>query len=135
MNLLIIGGLLIVAAAAIIGAILLGINEQRTEATRSISVKPSPSTESSQLVTRKLEDEPVLVRPNAPAREEEQRLPSLNGQFHELAGEIRTLHQQAWQLEQRLSILTEMVDHIENTQGDHLSFQEGSHPTSDNTLV
>lgn len=145
MNLLIIGGLLIVAAAAIIGAILLGISEQRTTVAHNTSVSQPVPAESNQLVTRKLEDEPALARTNLPAmgetttttlprsmeaRGEEQPLPSLNGQFHELAGEIRTLHQQAWQLEQRLSILTEMVDHLENTQSGHTSFEEGSHPAS-----
>lgn len=34
-------------------------------------------------------------------------------QFHELADEIRELHQHACDLEQRLSTLTEMVDHFE----------------------
>ncbi len=145
MNLLIIGGLLAIAAVAIIGAILLGMSGQRAETVRNTSFKQPISTSSSDLATRKLVEEqatttsrPNLSTPgesNLPARGEGQRLSSLNGQFMELASEIRTLHQQAWQLEQRLSILTEMVDHIERTQGGRISIEEESHRTSDNTLA
>ena len=145
MNLLIIGGLLVVAAAAIIGAVLIGMSEQRTQRTRNASLKQPTSTASSDLATHKLIEEPTTTasRPNfpttresnLPSRGEDQRLSSLNGQFHELASEIRTLHQQASQLEQRLSILTEMVDHIERTQGGRISIEEETAPTSDNTLA
>ena len=143
MNLLIIGGLLVVAAAAIIGAVLIGMSEQRTQRARNASLKQPTSTASSDLATRKLVEEPTTTRPNLPttresnlpSRGEDQRLSSLNGQFHELASEIRTLHQQASQLEQRLSILTEMVDHIERTQGGRISIEEEIAPTSDNTLA
>ena len=143
MNLLIIGGLLIVAAAAIIGAVLIGMSEQRAETARNARLKQPPSTVD--LTTRKLVEEPTTTtsRTNLPttresdltSRGEHQRLSSLNGQFQELASEIRTLHQQAWQLEQRLSILTEMVDHIERTQGGRISIEEEAAPRSDNTLT
>ena len=145
MNLLIIGGLLVVAAAAIIGAVLIGMSEQRTQRTRNASLKQPTSTASSDLATHKLIEEPTTTtsRPNLPttrennlpSRGEDQRLSSLNGQFHELASEIRTLHQQASQLEQRLSILTQMVDHIERTQGGRFSIEEETASTSDNTLA
>ena len=145
MNLLIIGGLLVVAAAAIIGAVLIGMSEQRTERARNGRLKQPTSTASSDLSARKLMEEPTTTasRPNfpttresnLPSRGEDQRLSSLNGQFHELASEVRTLHQQASQLEQRLSILTEMVDHIERTQGGRFTIEEETAPTSDNTLA
>ena len=145
MNLLIIGGLLVVAAAAIIGAVLIGMSEQRAETARNASLKQPISTASSDMTTRKLVEEPTTTasRPNfpttresnLPSRGEDQGLSSLNGQFHELVSEIRTLHQQALQLEQRLSILTEMVDHIERTQGGRFSIEEETTPTSDNTLA
>lgn len=143
MNLLIIGGLLVVAAAAIIGAVLIGLSEQRTEAARNASLKQPISSASGDLTTRKLVEEPNTSRPNLlttresnlPPSGEDHHLSSLNGQLHELASEIRTLHQQAWQLEQRLSILTETVDHIERTQGGRISIEEESPPTSDNTLA
>lgn len=40
----------------------------------------------------------------------------LNGQFHELATELRTLHQQSLELRQRLGALTEIADHLEHLQ-------------------
>ena len=143
MNLLIIGGLLVVAAAAILGAVLIGISEQRAETARKASLKQPISTASDDLTTRKLVEEPNTSRPNLlttresnlPSSGEDHHLSSLNGQFHELASEIRTLHQQAWQLEQRLSILTETVDQIDRTQGGRISIEEESPPTSDNTLA
>jgi hypothetical protein len=144
-NLLIIGGLLVIAAAAIIGAVIIGISEQRTERARNASLKQPTSTASIDLTERNLVEEPTTTtsRPNLPttrennlpSRGEDQRLSSLNGQFHELASEVRTLHQQASQLEQRLSILTEMVDHIERTQGGRISIEEETAPMSDNTLA
>jgi hypothetical protein len=126
MNVLLIGGLLVVAAAAVIGAILLGRSDQGAEGTRSTSGShPPPFTESSQLVTRKLEDEPATaLAGRAKAREEERPLPFLNGQFHELASELRTLHQQSIEFGQRLSTLTEIVDHLERTQAESASLEE-----------
>lgn len=40
----------------------------------------------------------------------------LNGQFHEMLSELETLHQQAADLERRLSTLKEMAYHIERSQ-------------------
>ena len=142
-NLLIIGGLLAVAAVAIIGAVLIGISEQRAETARNARSKQPAPTISGDLAERKRVEEPALLRSNSstprgsnlPTVGEDQHLSSLNGQFRELAGEIRTLHQQAWQLEQRLSILTEMVDHIEQTQDGRIRVEDESHPASDNTLA
>src|SRR5207248_7032749 len=100
--------------------------------------------ERSEPVTRRLVNEPATTRPrsNLPAAGEtslssrgtEEFLPSLNGQFREMANEIRALHEQAWQLEQRLSGLTEMVDHIERTHSDRISIEEEP-PASDTTHV
>src|SRR5437588_4460106 len=90
-NLLIIGGLLIVAAAAIIDAVLIGMTEQRTERARNGRLKQPTSTASSDLSARKLMEEPTTTasRPNFPTTREsnlpssgeDQRLSSLNGQF------------------------------------------------------
>jgi hypothetical protein len=49
-----------------------------------------------------------------------------------MANEIRALHEQAWQLEQRLSVLTEMIEHIERTQSGKISIEEES-PAPDTT--
>lgn len=135
MNLLIIGGLLVVAAAALIGAVLIGISEQRNERAHHASLRQPASTASNDLATHKLVEAPATRESNLPSRGEKQHISSLNGQFHELASEIRTLHQQASQLQQRLSILTEMVDHIESTQDGRISIEEEAAPASDNTLA
>ena len=144
MNVLILGGLLLVAAAAIIGAILLGISEQRAEGASQRSTEPPVAQASPPpLITRQLGDEVAASSPvpspqaettttalprSEQARKEEAGLPSLNGQVYELADEIRALHQQAWQLEQRLSVLTEVMGHIENRSPEPLSFEEGAYP-------
>lgn len=45
--------------------------------------------------------------------------PSLNGQFREFADELHALHEQAWELEQRILSLTEILDRMGNTQEQH----------------
>lgn len=139
MNLLIIGGLLAVGVLAIIGAVLLGISEQRVEQSRRNS-EPAPALHANRNPTVKLRplEEAANSRTTATETtlapvEREQGLSRLNGQFHELVGEIRSLHQQAQNLERRLGVLTEMVDHIEHTQSNHTSVEEDTHVTSDHT--
>jgi hypothetical protein len=149
-NVLILGGLLLVAAAAIIGAVLLGVSEQRAEVRRHSSGQaPLPQESQPPLVTRPLEDEAAASSPplspggettttlarGVEATEEEHGPPSLNGQVHELAGEMRALHRQAWQLEQRLNALVEVVEQMENGSSEHHSFEEGPHPTSEKRLI
>jgi hypothetical protein len=60
----------------------------------------------------------------ADSQDEEPMLPLANGQLHELAAELRTLHQQALDLGQRLSVLTEIADHIERGQASRVSVME-----------
>ena len=142
MNILLVGGLLLVGIAAILGAVFLAISDQRKETARANSLKLDSDNRSSVPsaptvpVVPPAQKEPVppssttattATRPNRPStgksslmldsRQDEgvEKLPALNGQFHELANEIRSLHQQAWQLEQRLSVLTEMVNHVEHS--------------------
>ena len=52
------------------------------------------------------------------------QLYALNGQFRELAAELRTLYQQAWDLERRLRVLMEMADRIEDRQDSQISIEE-----------
>jgi hypothetical protein len=42
-----------------------------------------------------------------------------DGQVHELTTQLQALHEEARQLSQRLSILTEMAEHIEERQSNH----------------
>jgi hypothetical protein len=51
---------------------------------------------------------------------------ALNGQFHELANELRTLHAYAIELEQRLGVLSGIADNIEHTQARHVYIEEES---------
>lgn len=137
MNLLIIGGLLGVTLLAIIGIVVLVMGESRAQNSSS----PSPA---SARTTRRLEPEPAITREvsEIPAptqqrslapRETTTGLPSmsgahsvarLNGQIHELVNELRTLHQQAGELEQRLQVLTEVVERIEQAQSRQVSVEE-----------
>ena len=137
MNLLIIGGLLVVGVLAISGAVLLSLSEQRAETTRkNHELLPAlPTNRNLTVKLRPLEEavdsQPAEAETTLATIEGEQAPSTLNGQFHELAGEIRSLHQQAQSLEQRLGVLTEMVDHIEHSQGNRTSNEEEAHPSSD----
>ena len=57
------------------------------------------------------------ARPAQPVYEKEQPLRvHLNGQFHELTQGLRSLQQQATEMEQRLSSLNQMLESIERNQ-------------------
>lgn len=150
MNLLIIGGLFAVAILAIIGIVLLFLSERGAEAARKAnahSVTPPvaqttrptvPLTpEQSEPMPHPVAKEPVIQRRTFPRKgetsgtdhEKNSLLPMLNGQFHEFVDELRDLHQQAWELEHRLSTLTQMVDRIERTQANSISIEEDNEET------
>ena len=146
MNLLIIGGLFAVAILAVVGIVFLSLSERNAEAVRKANTQPATppiarsarptvpltATEDREPAPHTAAKEPVIQRQrfsrksetNSADREENQLLPMLNGQFHEFVDELRDLHQQAWELEQRLSVLTQMVDHIERTQANRISIEE-----------
>ncbi len=153
MNILIIGGLFAVAILAIIGIVLLFLGERGAEAARKASMQsPAPTVAKSARPTapltpadnhepaaRPVAKEPVIQRRTFPRQaeaasadadhEENALLPMLNGQFHEFVDELRDLHQQAWELEHRLSTLTQMVDRIERSQAHHISIEEDDEET------
>lgn len=174
MNILIVGGLLILGIAAVLGAVFLAISDQRQETTRVNGLKLASEVKQStptvpiappvppvQPVQKELV--PPQTAPTVTTSDHQppskttlvlngmqhedvndmENLPAFNGQFHELANEVRSLHQQAWQLEQRLSVLTEMVNHFEGSQlpDDHYDVEEadeegqGTHIPSENTIV
>lgn len=143
MNLLIIAGLLAVALVAILVAVLLSINEQQAEKVRSQdAIRPSKSApatevEANNAVTGNTPNLTALSaapQKDALAGTDGQMLPALNGQFREFASELRSLHQQASELEQRLRGMTEMVGRIENTRANHISIEEETrtHSQADN---
>lgn len=134
MSLLIIGGLFALGVVAILGAILLGIGEQRRENARTNAHSaPVPLPVDERTASLPQAAAPLttarptipLDRPNTRlSHEEPPDYPALNGQFHELADEIRELHRQAWDLEQRLSTLTDTIARIERLQNGHTSIEE-----------
>lgn len=134
MNLLIVGGLFGVAILAIIGIVLLMVGERNAEATRAASTQPVAASAPEQrqptstLVTGKL----VPREPDAPEKEKtsvegldtNSLVPALNGQFHEFVAELRDLHRQAWEIEQRLSVLTKLVERAQTDARHHVNIKE-----------
>ena len=131
MNLLIIAGLLGLALVAVLVAVLLGISEQQAEKARANNAKALPASppvtateaETGKVVTNNT-PAPATTQKNVLVDSDEQMLPALNGQFRKFASELRSLHQQAWELEQRLRGMTEIVDRIENTRANNISIEE-----------
>lgn len=134
MNILILGGLFALGIVAILVVVVLARGEQGQNKARANGigvqapspVEPHPTSDPevpaisrSQRLTVPLDRTPALV-----GLDEQPTSVRLNQQFHELADEIRALHQHAWDLEQRLSALTEMVDHVERVQNGHTSVEE-----------
>ena len=123
MTLLIIGGLLAVALLAILGAVFLGMSEQRADKARTNGGANAGSTSYSTVIAqqptenRQLEQS-TTIRQGIPSSTEKsvhsteinQQPYALNGQFHELAVELQTLYQHAWELERRLRTLAEVAD-------------------------
>ncbi len=148
MTLLIIGGLLIVALLAILGAVFLSVSEQRADKARTngsvtISSSATPLVEQSSAASRVAERAtplrqnlpPTAERPLSPTGGDQQQY-ALNGQFHELAVELQTLYQHAWELERRLRTLAEVADRIEKTNSNQIGIEEEIHSQSsaDSTL-
>jgi hypothetical protein len=122
MNMLIIGGLAVVAVAAVVGLIFLLMSERRTAlastraadiptATALPAVRREPESERDTTPTQ--QSASVSVEGALPAEEVQHPFPILNGQFHELAAELRTLHQQSEEIERRLSLVNEMIARVE----------------------
>jgi hypothetical protein len=133
-NILILGGLFALGIVAILVVVVLARGEQGQNKARANGtgeqapspVEPHPTSDPevpaisrSQRLTVPPDRTPALM-----GLDEQPTSVRLNQQFHELADEIRALHQHAWDLEQRLSALTEMVDHVERVQNGHTSVEE-----------
>ncbi|MBE3561809.1 MAG: hypothetical protein IMW89_21700 [Ktedonobacteraceae bacterium] len=127
MNMLIIGGLIAAGLLALVGVVALSSGEksaasparnaaQKTAKQSKATTTPLPAVDTAEQ--------------RLPARREEESLPFMfNGQMRELAAELRALHQQALELGQRLNVLTEIADHIEQrAQATHISVTEDEHP-------
>ena len=149
MTLLIIGGLLAVALLAILGAVFLGMSDQRAEKARangSVTISSSSATPlvEQQSATSRATLSAAPTGQNLPPTAERSLRPTgdgqqqyaLNGQFHELAVELQTLYQHAWELERRLRTLAEVADRIEKTNSNQIGIEEEIHSQSsaDSTL-
>ena len=149
MTLLIIGGMLIVALLAILGAVFLSISDQRSnkeQANGNVivsspgtvplveqSLAASPATEKT--IPQRQNHPPTSERPLSTIGGSSQTY-TLNGQFHELTVELQTLYQHAWELERRLRTLSEVADRIEKTHNGQTGIEEQiqAQPSPDSTL-
>jgi len=149
MALLIIGGMLLLALLAILGAVFLSVSDQRAnkaQANGNVTIS-SPGTiplvEQSSAASPAMEktipqrqnQPPTLERPLGTIGGSQQPY-ALNGQFHELTVELQTLYQHAWELERRLRTLAEVADRIEKTHNDQIDIEEQIHaqPSTENAL-
>ena len=140
MTLLIIGGMLIVALLAILGAVFLSVSDQRAnkEPSHGNVTVNSPGTiplVAQSSVASPAMEKTIPQRQNQPPTSERplnsttdgQQPFALNGQFHELTVELQTLYQHAWELERRLRTLAEVADRIEKTNNNPIVTQEEMH--------
>lgn len=122
MNILIIGGLLGLAVVAILGAVLLGIGEDRAEKVQKASAGASatallPQQSQSRHLSAPegvpvVPATPIVTRPTIPLPPfpENESLASLNGQVREITDELRTLALRAGELEQHLNLLSDRLE-------------------------
>ncbi len=142
MNTLIIGGLFALALLAIIGLVFLLRSETRTPQVpvTKVNNEPLQVSETAQVASAGAPTQPGLPAPREevattpqvlPVQQPvQQRFPIANGQFHKLSDELHSLHTQAQEIEQRLSVLTEMIERMENNQRQFVSLDEQeSHST------
>ena len=123
MNLLIVGGLLVFGLLAILGAALLARGEKgAAETVKKPAAAPEPAENGGSEAEAAAKD--GAMGQNLPVPQEETQPASLNGQFHELATELRTLYQETQKLERRLNLLVKIANHIEYVQQEHISVQE-----------
>ena len=140
MNTLIIGGLFALALLAILGVIFLIRGESRTPKipVTKMDNEPLKMRETAQIAAGGAPTQPVLPAPKeevlsqniVPMQQKVSSFPVANGQFHKLSVELHALHAQAQDVEHRLSILTEMIERVEQDQSHYVKVDEEiSHPT------
>ena len=135
MSTLIIGVLFVVALVAIIALVFVLRSEPRS--TGTVPANPAASatpdvapTNQPDTVTKTNESTPSIATaptaPSVPTSTEESHFAMANGQFHELAVELHTLHEQSQEIEHRLSVLSEMIERIERSQDAHITEEYSS---------
>ena len=125
MNMLIIAGLLVIALLAIVGAIALAVSTEKTPAAtqKTPPQKTPPVAAQPTAAPTETKKELVPVR-SLPAVQDDARVAFINGQFHELATQLRLLHQQSQEIERRLSMLSQAADAIKRSQAPSFSIEE-----------
>ncbi len=132
MNTLIIGSLFALALLALVALAFVIRSEPRRAKTRTVKVEGEPARAAQAKEAAEIAAIGVPAQPNLSASREEMsleevevsRFPLTNGSFHKLSTELHALHGQAQEIEHRLSILTEMVERIENNQNTYTSIEE-----------
>lgn len=138
MNILIVGGLLLVGIAALIAVVLLFMAENRDVKRRAVATNQEARLKQAAVQNS---DSPVTevtgtLGPAILSEHEDNILPALhnqeemqarlNGQFHELVTEVHTLHQQVQSFEQRLSHIAGMLDSLEQSATQRVKVHEES---------
>ncbi|MBA2284421.1 MAG: hypothetical protein H0W02_02955 [Ktedonobacteraceae bacterium] len=140
MNILILGGLMLIGLAAIIGVVLLIISEPRKKAAipvRTVEARPSkgPAPQANALETPASPKQNYPVPREAALSTDAQQFARLNGQFHELAISLRALHEQSSELEQRLGNLANVFERIEESPQYRVNIKEEDLSAQDNTTM
>lgn len=131
MSILIIGGLFAVALLAVLALVFLVRGEPRTPKMKVTKMdnEPLELSETAQVAAGGTPTLPNLPAPNTetevmPEPHNVQQFPVGNGQFHRLSVELHSLHGQAQEIENRLDVLTEMIERIENNQVHYTHVEE-----------
>lgn len=115
----IVGGLLAFGVLALVGSIFLAIGEEKKATTKTASPTPTPQETAEPAIPSKTSADSAKL----PALREEAQL-TLIGQTHELAAELRTIHERVAELNERLGALTEVANRIERAQGNYVRVEE-----------
>ena len=114
MSTLIVAGLMAFGLLAIITAVFLAMDENKASPT---SATASSKTEASTTTTPQPVTAPTPVTKKLlPAIREEAQVTPITTQFSELSAQLRSLHEQAREVERRLSILSDFAEQIERGQ-------------------
>lgn len=154
MSILIIGGAFLVALLALIGLVVIVRQEvqatartQQAAAAEKVATATTAAPVANKKITTPLQSAqhssvaemqtlPAAIEPALSTYKKEEQLPVVsNGQFNEFVTELHTLHEQAQEMEHRLSVLIEMVTRIERTQNSHVSIEEENFHTEDLTPI
>jgi hypothetical protein len=136
MNTLILGAIFLVALLAIVGIIWLAMGERQGSG-KAAAVPATNGNEQARKQASAPSTTPMVGKaergtatakgaPSMPAQREEmvavpsneQAFLALDGQFYELAAQLRDLHREVQDIERRLNALTAMVNRIEKEYGE-----------------